>query len=1128
MGTAAGLVDPVADSRERIRALDATRSFIVDAPAGSGKTELLIQRYLVLLARVEAPEAVVAITFTRKAASEMRDRVLRALRAASENPRPAKAHEALTWDLARAVLERNAEAGWELLDHPLRLRIQTIDSLCGAITRQMPWLSRFGAQPGIAEDAVELYREAAVNTWRTIGQESARASAVEQLLRHLDNSVAAFVDLLVAMLARREQWLRHVLASGQRESLEAALCAVIREGLAKVRRAAPEPLAEDIVELSRFAARNLDSSAPLAPCANLDALPGREVEDLPAWLGIASLLLTSGNTWRKRVNVKCGFPRDRKDEKQRIESLLDALSGNDRFLEALKELRVLPPPCYTDAQWQTMEALFTVLPLAVAQLRMVFSERGQVDFSEVAQAASAALGSPDRPTDLALALDCRIQHLLVDEFQDTSFSQCELLEKLTAGWERGDGRTLFVVGDPMQSIYRFREAEVGLFLKSRVRGIGSVKLEPLRLAVNFRSDSGIVKWVNAAFRRIFPEAEDIATGAIPFSESVPVRPAGAGQAVTVHPFIGADYETEAARTAVLVAQSRLQERDGKIAVLVRARTHLPLILRELRKAGLSYRAVEIDPLSGRPVIQDLLALTRALLHLADRTAWLAVLRAPWCGMTLADLLAIAGDDREATVWDLMRDSARLALMSADGRTRLERVRGVLDTCLGQSRRASLRRWVEGAWIALGGPGCLLTGAEWEDSQTFFDLLEGLESAGDVADLNRLLEKAEQLFAAPDLAADDKLQVMTIHKAKGLEFDTVILPGLGRTQRPDESKLLTWLESPGSEGESRLLLAPIKAAGAASEPMGDYLRHVENRKKEYETARLLYVAATRARKRLYLLGHTGLTWKEGSAALREPASGSLLSRLWPVVEAEFRACPLPSDVPPEAQPEPRKSLSIRRLPAAWSLPPAPEPVRWAAGADVDGEREVSFVWAGEVVRHIGTVVHRMLRRIAEEGVARWSSETVQAQRTVCAAALGSLGTPAGEIEAASAKVAEALERALCDPRGCWILDDSHAEARCEYAISGVVDGRVVDSRVDRTFVDADGTRWIIDYKTGTHEGGGLEGFLDNERARYAPQLEAYAALFEGMESRPVRLGLYFPLLGAWREWSPELQLRTAGL
>ncbi len=106
----------------------------------------------------------------------------------------------------------------------------------------------------------------------------------------------------------------------------------------------------------------------------------------------------------------------------------------------------------------------------------------------------------DAPEDLALALGQRIRHILVDEFQDTSYTQFELLEKLTAGWEPGDGRTLFLVGDPMQSIYRFRQADVSLFLKARLEGIGAIRLEPLTLSVNFRSRPEIVEWVNRTFR----------------------------------------------------------------------------------------------------------------------------------------------------------------------------------------------------------------------------------------------------------------------------------------------------------------------------------------------------------------------------------------------------------------------------------------------------------------------------------------------------------------------------------------------------------------------------------------------------------------------------------------------------
>ena len=135
----------VPDLAERRRALDPASSFIVQAPAGSGKTELLIQRCLVLLAIVERPEEIAAITFTRKAAAEMRSRIFAALADARTRERPAQAHHAMTWDLARAVLERNDRLGWRLEENATRLRLQTIDSLCASLTRQMPVLARLGA-----------------------------------------------------------------------------------------------------------------------------------------------------------------------------------------------------------------------------------------------------------------------------------------------------------------------------------------------------------------------------------------------------------------------------------------------------------------------------------------------------------------------------------------------------------------------------------------------------------------------------------------------------------------------------------------------------------------------------------------------------------------------------------------------------------------------------------------------------------------------------------------------------------------------------------------------------------------------------------------------------------------------
>jgi len=199
---------------------------------------------------------------------------------------------------------------------------------------------------------------------------------------------------------------------------------------------------------------------------------------------------------------------------------------------SLAALLDMPPAAYSDGQWEALGAIVQLLPRAVAELKLVCAERGQADFTEIAQGVVRALGDPGEPTDLLLSLDVRIHHVLVDEFQDTSISQWELLDRLTAGWEPGDGRTVFAVGDPMQSIYRFREAQVGLFLRARHRGFGGVKLEPLTLSTNFRSWAGIVEWVNSAFARILPAQEDFAAGAVPYTPSTPHLPRQPGEAVS--------------------------------------------------------------------------------------------------------------------------------------------------------------------------------------------------------------------------------------------------------------------------------------------------------------------------------------------------------------------------------------------------------------------------------------------------------------------------------------------------------------------------------------------------------------------------------------------------------------------
>ena len=1086
------------DAEARQRALDPSASFIVQAPAGSGKTSLLVQRFLVLLSRVDQPEAIVAITFTRKAAAEMRARIVTALERAATGEAGATGHDRITFEAARAALQRDRQLGWELRSNPARLRIQTIDSLCASIVQRMPWMARTGGMPGIVEDARELYREAAQHTLGHLLNGGAASAAVERLLLHLDNNYRTVRAMFEELLPKRDQWLRHAgVGSGVaalRAVLEESLAGVVTHGLERAAQRIPPLVLGRLVALYDFAGQRLDPARP-----PLASVPGAAVRDLSAWQAIAGFLLTSNDAWRRTVNAGQGFPPDRKDEKREFLDMVMSLAADEALLPAFTEIRKLPDARFPDEQWHILEALLMLLPVSAAELKLTFRERGVVDFVELGEAARAALGTPERPADLALSLGERVQHLLIDEFQDTSVSQFELAERLVAGWDDGDGRTLFLVGDPMQSIYRCREAEVGLFLRTRGGGLGEVRCEPLRLTSNFRSRPAVVDWVNTAFSLVFPQTEDAALGGVTYSDSSPARSASYSSSVALHAYYTADEQPEAEAVAQICEDSLS---NGSVAVLVRARSHATSIVAELARRRIPFRAVEFDPLTERPAIQDLQALTRALLHPGDRAAWLSILRAPWCGLTLDELHEIAGADTRAVLWE------RLAAMESPA-PRLLRFREAIAAPLAQARRVPLRQCVETAWLRLGGKECLASPADEIDCDRYFDLLDEIDRGGET-DFDLLARRISQLFGLTPAIDGPAVELMTIHKAKGLEWDTVIVPGLGREAAGDKKQMLQWSEAPMPDGSTRLLLAPIEATREEqTDPIFAYLSRLERQRGRYESARLLYVAATRARERLHLLGHAEANAK-GEVKAR---TGTLLHLLWPVVQENFSAPPLAFDGAPAMVPP--LDQTIRRLSADWQGPSAEAAAPPWEPRDIE-ETEVTFEWAGDMLRHAGSVTHRWLERIAREGLDSWPVTRVREQGSAIRSALEGLGLAEGEVIEAVAVVEEALTRTLADERGRWLLQP-HTESAVEMRVSIFDDGAIHHCSIDRSFVDAHGTRWIIDYKTGSHEGAGVAQFLDREQERYSARMNRYAGYFRATEDRPIRLGLYYPLLGGWREW-----------
>jgi ATP-dependent helicase/nuclease subunit A len=1109
-----------ADQASRDAALAPDRSFIVQAPAGSGKTELLTQRFLRLLATVERPEEIIAITFTRKAAGEMRQRILESLRLGCLDTAPREAHLRRTWALARDALARDEALGWSLQDSPRRLRIETIDALNAWLARQLPMSSRLGAAPVIADDPEPIYRQTAREILLAAGGAEAHAPHAAALLAHLGGRFSQAEALLIALLKARDHWLGKIVGrSGAdptmlRALLEAAVRHLVEDELQRARSALPEEVLDEASELGAGAAGRAPDLAALAPLATATGLPAAEAAELPRWQALAELLLTKSGGWRKALNKNHGFPPGARIEKDRLQELLGYLAEQvDPTI--LQRVRDLPAPAYDDARWEILEHLLKLLPVCAAALAVNFAARGESDYVGIARAALDALGPPDAPTDLALALDCRISHLLVDEFQDTSQAQVELLERLTAGWTPGDGRTLFCVGDPMQSIYRFREADVGRFLKAQKGGIGDVPLEPLLLEVNFRSQAGLVDWVSTAFPGIFPDAPDLSLGAVPFAPSVSWHAALPGASVDCVATPARDALAEAATVTALVQRLRRAEPDASIAVLVRSRRHLAHISAALKSSGVAFSAVEIEPLAAGPAIRDLEALTRALCHRADRTAWLAVLRAPWCGLPLADLLAVAGDAGEDP-WSQLRDARVRARLSEEGRRRLERVVEVLEAALAERGRRPLRRVVEGAWLALGGPATVERPSELADARAFLEFLDGRARYGDLDDPPDLGRQLGDLYAAPDSVASDAVQLLTIHKAKGLEFDHVILPGLDRRTGRHEKRLLRWLEQVREEG-TELILAPIEPLGEQRDTLHKALRELDARRDRLELDRVLYVAATRARRRLHLVaGIAGDNPETGEPPSPQP--DTLLERLWPSLRDQFLAARADASGA-DGTVAPRPAAVLRRFAPDWQPPPLPPAVAWLAARvpPATTAAAVEYDWVGREARAIGIAVHRLLQVVSAEGPEAWPAQRLRRATPVLRAMLHEAGLATNELAATQARCLEALERTLSDSRGRWLLSTGHRDSASERRVSGRLDGHDFDGVIDRSFVDDAGVLWIVDYKSGRHEGGDLEGFLDQEQARYRTQLERYGRLLAPRHPGPTRLGLYFPQHAGWREW-----------
>ncbi|MGD0827785.1 MAG: UvrD-helicase domain-containing protein [Desulfobaccales bacterium] len=1106
-----------ADQAAREQALSPRGSFHLEAPAGSGKTSVLLARFLTLLARVEAPEELLALTFTRKAAGELRTRVMELLWTRPESSRKQPWEQSLN-DLAHKVLAnfgRQAGNLQELLTAE-RLPVMTFHSLCAQLLRLAPQEAGIPLEFRLLEEHEfhRLMEEALEELRRNLAarpeRDPVRQALVRRLVR-LNNDWGRLAGELRSLLARRDS-LGDFLELARHSREPEAYHQLLEERF----RLALAPLLQDLAD--GFAAGDLGREWPRLreelggtfqeEILSAD-LPGPAPQDLPAWQTISRVLLTQNGDRRKQLTVRNGFPAafNRNHWARLIQALPDSL------VRYLKQCRDLEPVGVHLEEAQALQDLVILLGEALSAYEGLCAQRQALDFIGLEQATLRLLNL-ENPGDLLLRLDLRLRHLLVDEFQDTSQNQMELLCRLTAGWQAGEGRTLTVVGDPKQSIYGWRQAKPRLFAESS-QGLpcpeGRFPLESLLLTTNFRATRTLIDWANDVFASVLAGVPGLS-----FHASHPRPGALEGPSPKLALFAGGENlssrESEARWLARQVGEacSQLAEKET-IGILLFTRTHLPVYLQALAEAGLTPRVREGLKLADSQVVQHLHNLARALVRPQDELAWAALLRGPWAPQPLSVLVQVAQTTGE--LWpEKLRSFAGTEACPGDLANLIDKLLAALAQVGRQPLAATIGQWLDemDAWSGL---------ATWERAmgvacaRAYLELLAQAEFGLPEATFTQADFTLAEAFQPPDPQAQDSpVEILTVHRAKGLEFTRVFLPFLDWQSLQGESKIPPFLleEIPGHRLQGLALARPYAQEKQSS--LYRLLKNLKDRRLLEEARRVFYVAVTRARQHLVLsaavkLNNQGdwtvprespLAWLLGHYQTELPAVGITLT--WPGPELEVEVVgegpPLPSQARIPTVLEPPLPFSPEAAPYRISFP--------SQLAEAEIRAEVAALENPEIPRLRGEIIHRGLDTLARGGELPGLP--------ALAAALRQMGLPPEAAAALAPELLAELQACRLDPWLAPFLDPERPGAVSEWLLEDLAAPNTLRrGKIDRLVFDGHDW-WLLDYKSSRPGNpADWEDFINREAARYRPQLMAYremAAGAKGLRSEEIRLAFYF--------------------
>lgn len=1097
-----------ADWQQRQQAATPALSVHVEAPAGSGKTSVLLERFLRLLAQAERPEALLALTFTKKAAGELRARLYKLFSAPAAEK--TAGYEDYLLSLAQEAVRRHVNQGWAVLQE--RLQIMTFHSFCARLLRQLPHAAGLPPDFRLLDDyeSQRLREEASEETRRRLGQlppaDPRRRALVNRLVR-LNNNWPRLAGELRQLVARRDI-LEPFLALARHSQQPAAYEAYIRHQLHRLLTPRLATVRQLCLQ-TELGQRWPEFHAALANCGSSLAavlppeLPGTDLEAMAGWQQIAASLLTKEGSCFK------SFSREKFPPELRRQGWCEMLANLPApLVTAFRELRCLPAGWLHRDEIPALQDLVLLLSEVLQDYQRLCRQRGAVDFIDLELATLRLLEDQD-PADLLLCLDYSLSHLLIDEFQDTSLNQLELLCRLTAGWTAVDGRTLMVVGDPKQAIYEWRNARLELFHLARQglpcpRGSSSKPLTPILLTTNFRSTQTLIHWVNELFGQTVMAAPELAR--VEFHRAAPAPAAALGEPPLLALF--ADREAEArwlARQLLsLLAGLNSQE---KVGILFFARTHLRRFLQELWALGIKPRVRDGLPLRESRAVRQVHNLVTALVRPHDAIAWAAFLPGFGRQTSLAVLEAVAA--MPATLWP-----AKLHQYAAGQPDKIlqERIAALLEIHKRVGRQP-LAELVLELLDRLDGWEVI---AAWEGAagvanvRYYLDLLTQTAAASPEETLAEVSAALTQAYQPPDpLAQDSPVEILTVHAAKGLEFEYVWVPCLDYSplgSGPEPEPFL--LEEDPATGMALLALSR-PAAKKDHSLLYHLVRDLGHQRRLAEARRLFYVAVTRAKKRLWLSGK--LTSRRGELGF--PARTPLG---W---LGEHYHRPPPSRNQPELWPDPPLQVILEpelpiaavstppmpEVPAAWELQPDPWPYRLqfpsqfaeASGAGPGGESEAWAQWRGEIT-------HRLLETVAY-------GRPLPPEAAV-AAALQQKGIPGEAARELAREILAEVNACLEDEQLRRLLDPALQPAKNEWLLEGwQPDGTVVRGQVDRVVFDGR-QWWLLDYKTSRPASDeDWEDFIRSEGERYRPQLLAYRELVANLLGQPataVQPALYF--------------------